>query len=60
MKEPMVTIGLYQSLNNRALYEQTLLENNNNFYKYYGKCDDQKQYKAIIDASVVSTSEGIK
>ena len=27
-------------------------------YKNYGKCDDQQQYKEIIEESIVSTIEG--
>ena len=53
----MVTIGIYQSLINIALYEHICLENINNLYKYAGKCDDKHQYKAIIEAKMVSTNE---
>ena len=27
-------------------------------YKYAGKCDEQNQYKAILEASMVSTTKG--
>ena len=40
------------------MYEHTCLENVNKLYKTTGKCDDKKQYKAIFEASLVSTPEG--
>ena len=33
------------------------MENINNLYKYAVKCDDQQQYKSIIEAAMVSTTE---
>ena len=35
------------------------LENINKLYKYAGKCDDQNQYKAIMEATMVSITERI-
>ena len=40
------------------MYEHVFLENIKKLYKYYGKCDDKKQYKAIIEAEMVSTPWG--
>ena len=54
----MVTIGVNQSLSNSIIYEHVCLENINNLYKSYGKCDDQQHYKAILESEMVSTSEG--
>ena len=47
----MITIVLYQSLSTSAMYEHRFLENIKKIYKSSGKCDDQQQYKAIIEAS---------
>ena len=33
------------------------IENINKLYKYSGKCDYQQQYKAILEAEMVSTPE---
>ena len=53
----MVIIGLDQSLSNTALYKHICLENTKYIYKLSGKCDDQQQYKTIIEAAMVSTPE---
>ena len=57
LKQHIVTIGVYQLLSNSAIYEHRCLENIKKLYKYYGKCDDKKQYKAIIEAEMVSNNE---
>ena len=38
--------------------EHRCLENIKKLYKTAGKCDDQQQHKAIIEAAMVSTPEG--
>ena len=38
--------------------EHRCLEKIKKLYKTAGKCDDQQQYKAIIEAEMVSTPEG--
>ena len=53
----MVSIGIYQLLNNSAMYEHRCLENINKLYKYSEKCDHQHQYKAILEETMVSTPE---
>ena len=35
------------------------MEQINKLYKSAGKCDDQKQYKSILEATMVSTYEGL-
>ena len=57
MEQHMVTIGIDQYLSNSALYEHRCLENINRVYKSGGKCDYKQQYKAIIEESMVSTTE---
>ena len=48
-----ITIGLLFS--NSELHEHICLENVKNLYKSDFKCDDQQQYKYILEAEVVST-----
>ena len=53
----MVTIGIDQSLSNCAMYERRCLENINKLYTSSGKCDNQLQFKSVIEASMLSTHE---
>ena len=46
----MVTIVIDQSLSNSAMYEHRCLENIKKLYKSDSKCDNQQQYKAILEA----------
>ena len=46
----MISIGVDQSLSNSNFYERRCTENTRKSYKTVGKCDDQQQYKAIIEA----------
>ena len=39
------------------MYEHRCLENIKNIYQSSGKCDDQQNYKAILEAYMVSTPE---
>ena len=52
-------IGIYQYLRNSALFEQICLQNIKKLYQYSGKCDNHHQYKAITEAYMVSTPEGL-
>ena len=54
----MVIIGMYKLLSNSDLYEHRCLENIKKLYKSAGKCDDQNQQKEIIEAAMVSNTEG--
>ena len=54
----MKTIGIGQYLINNALYEHKCLQNIKKLYKHIGKWDDQKQFKDILEAAMVSTPEG--
>ena len=40
------------------MYEHRFLENINKLYKTAGKFEDQQKYKAIIEAALVSKTEG--
>ena len=53
----MIVIGAEQSLSNSAMYEHICLENINKLYESSGKYDDQQQYKAIIEAEIIFTTE---
>ena len=55
----MKTIGIDQSLRKNALFEHKCLQNIKKLYKYSGKCDNQQQFKDILEASMVSTPEGL-
>ena len=52
------TIGIHPSLSKNAIYEHKCLENIKKLYKQAGKCDDQQQFKDILEAAMVSTPEG--
>ena len=53
------TIDIDPSLRNNTIYEQKCLENIKNLYKQAGKCDDQKKFKYILEAAIVSNPEGL-
>ena len=55
----MFTIGVEQSLTKICLYKHTCLDSKNNLHKYTGKFIGNQKLKAIIEASVLSTTEGI-
>ena len=58
LKYHVQTIGIDPSLSNNAIYEHKCLENIKNLYTRAGKCDDQKQFKDILEAVMVSTPAG--
>ena len=58
LKYQLQTIGINPSLSNNAIYEHKYLENIKKLYKQSGKCDDQQQFKDILEAAMVSTPEG--
>ena len=51
-------MGIDLSLDNNTIYEHKCLENIKNVYKQAGKCDNQQQFKDIIEAAMVSTPGG--
>ena len=53
----MVTVGIYKLSSNSAMYEHRCLENINKLYTSAGKFNHQEQYKAILDAEMVSNTE---
>ena len=42
---------------NNALFEHKYLQNIKKLYKHAGKCDEQQQFKDIIENTMVSTPE---
>ena len=58
LKAHVQTIGIDPSLSNNNIYEHKCLENIKILYKQAGKCDDQQQFKDIIEAAMVSTPGG--
>ena len=55
LKNHVQTICIDTSLRNNAIYEHKFLENIKNVFKQDGKCDDQQQFKYILEADMVST-----
>ena len=51
-------MGIGPSLINNTIYEHKCLENIKNLYKQAGKCDDQQQFKDILEDDMVSTTKG--
>ena len=55
----MKTIGIYQSSFTRSSFEHICMNNIKKIYQHAGKCDDQQKLKDIIDAVILSTTEGV-
>ena len=55
----MKTIGFYQSLCTRSSFEHKCMKNIKNIYHHAGKCVDKQNFKYIIDAAMVSNTEGV-
>ena len=53
------TIGIYQSLCKRSSFEHKCLNNIKKIYQHEGKRDNQKNFKGILDAAMVSNPEGV-
>ena len=59
LKYHVKTIGVDQSLSNNAIFEHKFLQNIKKLYKNAGNCDDQQQFKNILEFDMVSTLEGL-
>ena len=55
----MFTFVADQSLSNSDMHKYWCLKNIKELYKSSWKCDDQLQYKSIIEAAIVCTTEGL-
>ena len=51
----IVTIGLDRSLSNSDFSEDTCFDNIKKFKKYSIKCDNQQQYKSILEVDMLYT-----
>ena len=58
LKYSVQTIGIHPFLNKNYIYEHKCLENMKKLYKQSDKCDNQQQFKYILEADMVSTPEG--
>ena len=58
IKYQVKTIGIDQLLSNNDMFEQKCLQNIKELYKHAGKCDNQQKIKDILEAAIVSTTEG--
>ena len=54
----MKNIGIDQSSFTKSSFEHRCMKNIKKIYQHAGNCDDQQNLKDIIDAAMVSTSEG--
>ena len=59
LEDDIKTIGIDQSLLKRTSFEQNVLNNIKKIYQHAGKCDDQQNFKDILDAAMVLTPEGV-
>ena len=53
LEDHMKTIGINQSSFARSSFEHRCMNNIKKIYQHAGKCDDQQNFKDIIDAIVV-------
>ena len=53
LKYHMKTIGIDQSLNNSDILEHICLKNTKKLYQHDGNCDNQQQFKDIIEVAMV-------
>ena len=58
LKYHMKTIGIDQSLRNSAIFKHRCLQNIKKLYEHAGKCDNQQQFRDIVEAAMVSTNKG--
>ena len=58
LKYHVQTICIHPSLSSNAIYEHKCLENIKKLYKQSGKCDEQQQFKDILEAAMFYTTEG--
>ena len=55
----MKTIGIDQSLFTMSSFEHKCFKNIQKIYQHAGKCDNQENIKDILDATMVSTPDGV-
>ena len=55
LEDHMDTIGIDQYSFARSSFEHRCMNSIKNIYQHAGKCDDQQNFKDIIDAAIIST-----
>ena len=55
----MKTIGIDKSSFTRSYFEQKCMNNIKTIYQHAGKCDDQQNLKDILEAAILSNTEGV-
>ena len=58
LKYQIQTIGIHPSLSNNTIYEHKCIENIKKLNKQAGSCDENQQFKDILEAALVSNPEG--
>ena len=58
-EDHMKTIGIDQSLCTRSCFEHKYMNNIKKIYQHAGKCYDQQNLKDILDAAMVSPTDGV-
>ena len=56
LNDHVQTIGIHPYLSKYAIYEHKCLENIKKLYKLADKCNNQQQFKYILEAAMVSDS----
>ena len=59
VEDHMKTLGIDQSLFNRSSFEHKYLNNILKIYQHAVKCDNRQHLKDIIDADMMSNTEGV-
>ena len=59
LEDHMKTIGIDQSSFTRSSFEHICMNNIKNIYQHAGKCDYQQNLKDILEAAILSTTEGL-
>ena len=59
LEDHMNTIGIDQSSFARSSFEHRCMNNIKKINEHAGKCDDQQNFKDIIDAAILSAPEGV-
>ena len=60
LEDHMKTIGIDQSSFNMSTFEHRCMNNIKKIYQHIGKCDDQQNLKDILEAALLSTTEGFR
>ena len=56
-KDHMKNIGIDQSWSNNDLFEHKCLQNIKKLYKHAVKCDNQQQFKDILEATMIYSTK---